>query len=226
MNLEDSHRQSLNRLPMLAGLAADDRNRLIDASRLKPYRRGEVLFLQGDAADRLFVLLSGWVVIYRLTAEGGRTVLHVIKPGENFAEPAALGLGKFPANGEAAADSIIAEIPADLFKDIIRSNPDAALNVIAALSKRLRGVVDDMERRQFYSTTERLAGFLSELTSETSGTVEIVLPYDKALAAARLGMTPESFSRALKKLQPDGVETDGNGVKIRDIAKLRALVEP
>jgi len=51
------------------------------------------------------------------------------------------------------------------------------------------------------------------------------LPYEKALIASRLGMQPESFSRALKRLKPIGVEVRGDDVTITDIRSLCAYVE-
>jgi CRP-like cAMP-binding protein len=61
------------------------------------------------------------------------------------------------------------------------------------------------------------------MASEAEGPVELHLPIDKALIAARLGMQPETFSRALARLRSEGVESVGDRVRVGDIARLREL---
>jgi hypothetical protein len=57
------------------------------------------------------------------------------------------------------------------------------------------------------------------------GNATFELPFDKSLIARRLGMKPETFSRALAKLRGIGVETQGATVNVEDLDRLRAYCE-
>jgi CRP-like cAMP-binding protein len=89
------------------------------------------------------------------------------------------------------------------------------------MSLHLRRLVQQIEHLTVRSSTERLADFLVKLADNRNERAILRLPYDKGLIAARLGMQPETLSRALAKLRPLGVETKGSRVTIRDVDALR-----
>ena len=70
---------------------------------------------------------------------------------------------------------------------------------------------------------QRVSEFLESLSATEEGTCAIALPYDKILIAARLGLTPESLSRAFAKLRGVGVVINASQVTVKDIAKLRRI---
>ena len=70
-----------------------------------------------------------------------------------------------------------------------------------------------------------VAEFLSSLCKEHAGVSRISLPYDKALIAGRLGMQPESLSRAFARLKQIGVHVDQNTAMIDDLGRLRGYAE-
>ncbi|NQU58614.1 MAG: cyclic nucleotide-binding domain-containing protein [Rhodospirillales bacterium] len=194
---------------------------LLDLSRVVDYPRNKLLFLRGDPADQIYLLLDGWVKIFRDTAEGEQTVIGVLKPGETVAE-AAIFLGKdYPASAEVVSEARLLEIPSESFLNVIREDGEVGIRMLGTLSQRMRGLILHIEQIQARSTPQRLGEFLLGLCSEKEGSVTIDLPYDKSLVAARLGMKPESLSRALAKLRSYGVTTNGHKVELADIVKLR-----
>ncbi len=213
-------------IPTLAALKEAHLRFVLARSRMEHYSRGQVLFIQGDAADRFFVVLEGWISVYRATPEGDQTVLHVVRARESFAEPAALALGHYPASAQAATDCTLLEVSAKAFAQVMREDSEAALNTIAQMAQRLHYLVGQFERRHVKTAPQRLADFLLELVPEGKVSANVTLPYDKALLAARLGMTPESLSRALARLRPEGVESGrGPGIEIQDVSRLRVFSE-
>jgi hypothetical protein len=72
---------------------------------------------------------------------------------------------------------------------------------------------------------QRIAGFLLDQVKNTSGPATVALPYEKSLIANRLGMQPESFSRALARLRGLGVTVERESVHIRDVGKLAEFTE-
>lgn len=214
--------ESLRIHSMFRSLTAEQLRTVTDNSRMKNHGRGHLLFLQGDPAPCFFLVLEGWVTVYRDTPDGDHTVIHVVRPGETFAEPAALNLGIYPASAEAATDCKVLEISATTLKKLLTEDPSIALRVIGQLSQRLRFMVTELERFHVKSAPQRLACFLVELSPHGAPRAEVVLPFDKTLIAARLGMKPESLSRALARLRKYGVRANrGHNVELSDLPLLR-----
>lgn len=213
--------------PLYNALPATAREDLLQRCRIHALARGESLFRQGDLAETLFMVLEGWIKVFRLSADGGEVVLHVFHAGETFAEPAAFGLGRYPATAEAATTARVLVIPAAALMAEVDRSPGLAMKIIATLSQRLHGLIADTERRHFLSTAHRVGTFLLDCAPATEQqAVSFDLPYDKALVAARLGMTPESFSRSLAKLKPYAVKCQGSRISLHNIELLKGFCSP
>lgn len=229
--LTDHDLSQIARIPLLSGLPEPVRQSVLERSGVQTLTRGETLFVQGDPAERLYVVLEGWIKVFRLTAEGGETVLHIFRAGESFAEPAVFGLGQYPASAEAASDCRVLAVTGAALSDALQKDTKLAMRLIGVFAQRLHFMVSETERRQFLSTPRRLAAFLLDLVkaepglSLEEGPVTLRLPYDKALIAARLGMKPESFSRALAKLREVGIEAQGATITIADPEGLAEYIE-
>ncbi len=212
----------VRRSPLFSDVSAGILDALLAESRVGEHRRGKILFLRGDPADRFFLLFSGWVKIFLDTPSGDQTVIEIMRSGESIAEAAIFMEMAYPASAEIADDARVLEIPAQPFLALLRSESGLALTMLAALSKRLHYLIQHIEKVQTFSTPHRLAEFLIGLANGAdNGPAVIRLPYDKSLVAARLGMKPESLSRALAKLRDLGVTTQGGEVHIAEIERLR-----
>lgn len=194
------------------------------ASVIEP-ARGETLFRQGDPAKHFFVVLDGWVKIFRLTRSGDEAVLSVITRGQSFAEAAAFLDGEYPASGETVADCRLVKVPTSGLIAAMRDTPDLALAMLASTSRHLHALVRQIEQLKVRTGTQRVAEFLAGLCPVEEGACTIGLPYDKALIAGRLGMKPESLSRAFARLRPLGVVIDHNTAAISDVAALRGFID-
>jgi CRP-like cAMP-binding protein len=187
--------------------------------------RGATLFLQDEPADRFYLVLDGWVKLYRITPGGVESVINVVAPGETFAEAAMFASAKFPVTAEAATDGRVIPITRAAFTRALESDPGAVMAMLASLSMRLRFHVHHIEQLQILSTAQRVGDFLLRFCPSGSGNAVFELPFDKSLIARRLGMKPESFSRALAKLRGIGVETHHATVSVEDLDRLRAYCE-
>ena len=212
---------TVRRAPLLSDLPKSELQRLVEVSNVHDYPRGKMLFLRGEPASNIYLLLDGWVKVYRDTPDGEQTVIGVLKTGETVAE-AAIFLGQdYPASAEVVSSSRLLEIPADFLLNLLRKDSDVAIKMLGTLSQRMRGLVLHIEQIQARSTPQRLGDFLLGLCPENEGPAIIDLPYDKSLVAARLGMKPESLSRALAKLRNCGVTTNGHQIELSDVVKLK-----
>lgn len=225
----EAERHLFSLSPLFRNLPPDVLNSLLGRCRRRSLGRGETLFLQNDPAEHVFLVIHGWIKISRLASDGTETVIHMMRCGETFAEPAALTLGYFPATAQAATDSSVLVIPATALVREVERTPRLAMKIIAALSNRIHSVITETEKRFSLPTTPRVAAFLLEISTPIENpaqTLSFELPYDKSLIAARLGMTPESFSRALAKLKPHGVSTQGGLVTIDTPSRLQTFLAP
>lgn len=187
--------------------------------------KGAILFQQGDPAKDFFVVLDGWVKVYRLTPEGDEAVVVVFKRGETFAEGAMFIGGRYPVSAETVAPSRVLQIDGTLLRQKIRENPELAFSMLASTSGHLKALVEQIEQIKLLSGAQRLAQFLLRLCPLAEGKVVVGLPYDKALIANRLGMKPESLSRSLSRLRPLGVSVEREQVTIADVRRLHHFVE-
>jgi CRP-like cAMP-binding protein len=192
---------------------------------VKKVSRGELLFVQGDPVTSFFVVLEGWVKIYRLSPSGGEAVVAVFTRGQSFAEAAAFVGGKFPASGEAVTEGRLLRLQSGTLLHLIRENPDIGIAMLASTTMHLHMLVQQIEQLKSHTGVQRVAEFLASLCPVEEGPCRINLPYDKALIAGRLGMQPESLSRSFARLKPFGVAIDQNTAEIADVAKLRSYAE-
>jgi len=219
-SLDARDRKLIRQATLFAGLPDAVRERLLTTARVVAYPRGKVLFLRGDPAERIYLVLDGWVKVFRDTKEGEQIVIHIMRPGETVAEAAAFLGHKYPASAEVVENARLVEIPAGPFLAMLREDSELALKMLGALSLRLHQLVRQIEQLQTRSVPQRLGEFLLGLCDATEGSATVQLPYDKVLVAARLGMKPESLSRGLAKLRVFGVVSDGNMVRLGDVARL------
>jgi CRP-like cAMP-binding protein len=210
-------------LPLFAGAEPDQLMALLEDAAVRAFPRGASLFIQGDPATRFFVVLDGWVRLTRHTPDGNEMTVALFGKGDSIAEAAILQSGRFPVNGQVVEPSRLLVIPADSFLARLRESTELCLNMMAAMARRLHGFLQQLEQVSTRSTTERVALFLLRLARQETGACTIELPLDKSFIAARLGMQPETLSRAFAKLRQHGVEVNGGTVTIADMRGLRAL---
>lgn len=185
---------------------------------------GDALFRQGEPAAAFFIVIEGWIKLYRITPAGDEAVLHVLAEGESFAEAVAFAGGRYPATASAATDSRVVLIPAHHVMCCIREMPDIAIAMIASTSQHLHQLVMRVEQLSAQSGLQRVAEFLAALCPNINGPCRISLPYDKSLIAGRLGLKPESLSRVFAKLRLMGVDVRASDVVVSEVAQLRDLV--
>jgi CRP/FNR family transcriptional regulator, dissimilatory nitrate respiration regulator len=211
------------RTPLFKAMGPAITRAMIDDRGPRSYARGEPIFEEGDPADGFFCMIGGWAKLYRLREDGEEVVLSIFSAAETFAEVAMFLGGRYPASCEAASPARILKIDAAKLRQAVLEKPQLAFDMLAAASMRLRQLVDEIEQLKAQSAPQRVAGFFLKQTLSTVGPARIALPYEKALIASRLGMKPESFSRALGKLSEFGVAVERDSISITDVAKLAAF---
>ena len=211
--------------PLFGTVSKEAAMRILDGLGPRGYDRGVLLFEQGTEADSFFVVLDGWVKIYRTTPEGHETVVTVFRRGEIFAEAAIFMGGRYPVSAETVTACRLLRVNGEKLRRVIFENPNLALSMLASASYHLKSLVEQIEQMKRMTGPQRLAEFLLRLCPGDEGACTVNLPFEKSLIANRLGMKPESLSRALGKLKPIGVSTERDAVSIEDVGKVVKFVE-
>ena len=198
---------------------------IADIVSIRKVDKSEILFFQGDRADGFYTLLSGRVRIYKASPDGKEYTLHIIRPGQMFAEAAIFGGEIFPANCMALEDSTVAFFPRVNFINLITQSPQISLKMISALSGFVREFNQQIEDLSLKEVSARLASYLLRKASKAKND-KIILDISKSELANLLGTISETLSRNLKKMRELGViEVDGKDITILDPARLQSIAE-
>ncbi|MBW7915645.1 MAG: Crp/Fnr family transcriptional regulator [Trueperaceae bacterium] len=200
----------LARCPLFAELDEDDLHALAGVARRRSLAAGEPLFMAGETAKGLAVVVSGRVKVYVISPASGReVVLAVEHPFNAVAELVSLDGGPYPASSEAAEASEVLWLEQAGFQRVLRERPEVALHLMGMLGRRLRRLVALVEQISFQEVVHRLARYLVEVAEAG---VPFVLDTNGAIAS-QLGTVPELVSRNLSRLHAGGaIELQGRTV--------------
>lgn len=214
-------RQSL----LLRSLPEQHVDTLLSHAIWRTYDRGETIFLQEEEAKAVHVVLAGWVKLFRMSPTGAEAVVSVFTRGESFGEAVALRNVPYPVSAEAVSPCDVMHIPSPVLLALMKEDPEIGVSILAATFTHLHSLVAQLEQLKAQTGAQRVAEFLLNLCHPDAGTCDVELPYDKMLIAGRLGMKPESLSRAFSRLKQVGVKITRNHAEISDIQTLRSYAE-
>ena len=217
--------QRLRHTKLFAELNDEEMSALTRIVSIRSVAKNSVLFFEGDTATGFFVLISGACRIYKSSPEGREYTLHLVQPGQMFAE-AAIFRGKgFPANCQATEDSEVAFIPKADFVALLADSPNIAMKMIGSLSAWLRDFTQQVENLSLKEIPARLAAYILSRSSSGPGNT-FSLESSKTELAARLGTVIETLSRNFKKFKEIGaIEVNGKQITVLDIGRLQSIAD-
>ncbi len=221
--------ETLRKTPLFANLPLEDLRRVEGIASVRRVAKKESVFHEGERADGFFVVGSGRVKIFKLSEEGKEQVLHLLGPGQSFAEATIFEGGTYPAHAEALDDTELAYLPKRPFTDLLEKNPRIALRMMASLSRWLKRMTDLVDSIALRDVETRLVKFLSDEMKHRAIPAKDGAVYEldvtKNVLASRLGTVPETFSRTLKKLQEEGkIRVKGKQIRILDAEALFSVL--
>ncbi len=221
MNQEDI--EIVKRTSLFKQLLDDDLRKIVGNESPRNYAKGKIIFQQGDDAHHFYVVLAGWVKLYRQFPSGEQAILHIFTNGETFAEAAMFGDHRYPATAEVVSDARLLPISCGLVERQLQESPRVAMSMLASTTLHMRDLVKEVEQVKGRNSVQRLAHFLVKMCPSNTRSAVVKLPYEKALIASRLGIQPESLSRVLNKLRGYGANCIKDQIIISDIGALRRL---
>ena len=217
--------ETLQACGLFADVGSAERKELAAMSVWREYRKGDVIFNQGEEPPGIFVVASGMVRIYKIAPNGKEHVLHLAVAGETFAEVAVIGGFPCPAFAEATEPSCCLLLPSNALRASLRRSHTLCLQLLTGMAGWVRQLVGLMEGIVLRDAVSRVARYLIEAGADREPKVQ--LTGRKRDIASHLNMTSECLSRALRHLREIGlVQDDPDGsLRILDQEKLRAGAE-
>ena len=199
----------------------------VGAAQIKSYKKGKILYLEGEQADFFYIICNGWLKLFHTTEEGEEVSLAVLARNSISGENAIFENGYFANSAQVVEDAQILSIPLTLLKEQISLNNQLALNMLTSMVQYQRRHELQLEQYLLYSAPQRIGCFLLGLCPalEQKDGVTLNLPYDKTLIASTLGMKGATFSRALNILREEtGIHISGTRVTIDAMERLLTFV--
>jgi CRP/FNR family transcriptional regulator, cyclic AMP receptor protein len=224
-----SSAEVLRQVPILAGLTETELQFLVERAVPRTYKKGELIFTEGDPCAGLFIIESGHVRIFKSSPSGREQVLTVEGPGSSVAELPVFDGGNYPASTAAVDSARIYFISKQDFHSLCLVHPQVPLKVLKVVGGRLRRLVGIIEELSFTTVRARLISVLLRLAQSgkrTKAGIEIQLPSSNQELASEIGTVRELVSRNLSRLQAEElIRMDGKTVTIPDMQRLKAELE-
>ncbi len=215
----------LSRLPLFQELGADQISAVAIGVRERKLSRGEMLFQKGDAARGFFVVISGQVKLAFPSAQGNEKVVEILGPRQSFGEAVMFMDRPYPVFAEALLDSALLYIDRAVVLDLLATDTSFARKLLAGLSHRLHGLIQDVESYSSRSSAQRVIGYLLQHCADSTdrqGEIDVVLPTSKQVIASRLNLTPETLSRVFHDLSERGlIRVNGKNITILNVELLK-----
>ncbi len=213
---------------MFSELTEKQLSELTSESSHAAVKKHELLFMEGEQYRGFYILLGGSVKVFKLSKDGRETVIHLVRPGQAFADIPLFEGTAYPVSAEALEDSVLLFFNASNFIGLLERNPKISFQMLAGFAKRMKTLTQKIEELSSKEVTSRLARYLIQ-EIRSGGTEKLPEPFVKLTVsrnaiAGYLGTITETLSRALKKLQDEEIiRVQGKKIFIRNLKKLREL---
>jgi CRP-like cAMP-binding protein len=215
----------LSVLPLFNDLSPAELTQIAEGCSLRRLERGDMVFRTGDRCEEFHVVVTGQVKLFVLSPGGQEKVVELISAGQSFGEAIMFTDRPYIVSAQSLADTLLLSVSKRAVHDEIARDHRFALRMLAGLSRRLHGLIHDVEAYALHSGLQRVIGYLLRdqpiEDCEAAEARTVSLPVSKATIASRLSLTPEYFSRVLHELADRGlIEIDRREIRIVDAPRL------
>lgn len=186
----------------------DEIQQEIAASALRRhFDAGQVIYVEGEPAESIYILETGWVKATRMTREGREQAMMFLRPVEVFGDIAVLTGTTYPGTVVALEDVDVWVIPATTILDLLPRSSEFAMAIIRHLGERVLHYIRLVEDLSLRSVEARLASTLLRYAELHDG--QLIVPrrewatFDEM--AVRLGTVRDVLSRALKTFEAENL---------------------
>ena len=220
----------IENIELFRSLAPPTLDLLRQQIRARKLTKGELLFAAGDPSDSMYIVNSGRIRIWTVSAAGAEITLNVLGPGTIFGEIGLLD-GSERTAGASALDAVeLSAIQRGTFDNALERDPQLARNVIKFLCDRLRWVSARMEDSALRSAPERLSRMLVHLVNdygiETDTGMQLSINLTQGELARWTHMSRESLNKILNRWSDEGLlEQSRSKITVKDLERLEEIAE-
>ncbi|NEX62268.1 Crp/Fnr family transcriptional regulator [Noviherbaspirillum galbum] len=211
----------LARLPLFSELDQVELDHIAAATQELHVPKGRTIFNRGEPCSGFHSVVYGQVKLYFTSPGGSEKVVEIISPGHSFGEALMFMEKPYIVSADALADSMLLHVSKDTVFSMLDRDGRFARRMLSGLSRRLHGLICDVEAYSLRSATQRVIGYLLQQEKLNDGD-HITLDVPKTVIASRLNLTPEHLSRILHELMQEKViEVNRRDITILDVNRLR-----
>jgi len=223
---------ALKLIPLFTHLSDRERRKIAGEVVETCYKKGEYIFREGDPAEAFHILKSGSVKCVKTSPDGKEITMKVLMPGDLFCcDAAVLDGAVHPGCAQPMGDVRVLALSKKAYFGMLRRNPDAAMEVIQYLGKRLHEAQENAKVLALNPADQRLASLLANLAARTgvreSGGIRLTVRLTRQDLANMVGITVETAIRVMSRFKRQRlVSGTAKNLMILDLAKLKQLAEP
>ncbi len=223
-------KETLRDIPLFSELSIEQLRKISSFSKLKNFKKHERIFNEDDFYLGFYILLKGSVKVFKISSQGKKSVVHLVRPLTAFADIPLFEGGNYPVSAEALEESLTLFIPKEEFLELISKEPEILLKMLAGFAKRLKSLINQLEDISSKEVSNRLAKYLLK-EIKTVGTDKLPEPFikltiPKSAIAAYLGTITETLSRSFKKLQDEKIiRVNGKKIFVNNMKRLKDLAK-
>lgn len=194
----------------------------------RSYKKGQLLFCEGDVGESLFVLVEGVVKVFVTSERGDEMVLTTVHQPDVFGELALVDGGPRSASAEALAPTAALILTRPTFLELVAQHPSITDSLLRSLGAVLRRLTEQASDLVFLDLHGRVAKLLLNLASEEADSGVLDLQMTQSDLADMVGGSRQSVNQILQYFQGRGyIELDGRRVKVNrpDLLRRRSGLE-
>lgn len=220
--------EALKKVPMFSQLNDRDLEKILSITLEKKFKRGSLIFMEGEQGEASYYIKSGKVKIYKTSREGKELILNIYGKNDFFAEVTILNDVPYPATAEVLEDTIVGVIMNKELEKLLKDNSDMGLNLIKILSKRLYSAQVKLKQVALNDTYSRTAEAILRLSqshgiNKNNGDIEVKLELSRQELANMIGTARETVSRILSQFKKEeAILISGKKIIVKDIEKLKS----
>lgn len=202
-------RDLIKRIPIFEELSPQEVKKVQSIMVTKKYKKGKIIFHEGDPGEAVFFVKAGRVKIYKSDEEGREYIFNIFTQGDVFAETVLLEGGHYPATAESVEDSTLVIINNKDLEKLLLENCQIALKMLSIVSQRLRDAQEQIRNLAFKDTYDRTSCMLHRMSMDhgvkTPRGIEVNLSLTRQEMASLVGTSRETVTRILSDMKKDGI---------------------
>ena len=213
-------KNTLSKVPLFAKLSDTELTAMLRHASIITYPKNTVIMSEGDPSSSLYTILTGKVKVFLSDENGKEITINVQGVHDYFGELALLDDTKRSASVITLEKSTLMIVSKTDFKEILRTHPEVALNLIKALTQRVRLLTDNVKSLALLDVYGRVAKILLNMATDIDGRLVIQDKITQQEIANRVGASREMVARILKDLAAgDHIRYEGKCIIVNDQLK-------